>query len=254
MKRISIVSIVLTLILAACGSTAPVSESETPAAPPTSIPPTTPVEPTAEPTNAPEPVLQFQSFPGVGCCRGKTIEAGEYELPSWLGIPLALEVGEGWRVMNEEAALLFLLAGRERNSFGDPSQVLVFIAVPDEDPQAMLTSIRNSPELTPAGEISEITIAGFSGLQVDASAQPNPGNEGNRGDGIPPGSQFLPAVNKYFTEGFVWTTWTAEPRMRFIVLDVGEHLLLIEIESPPAEFEAFANDANQVLETLSLRR
>jgi hypothetical protein len=42
--------------------------------------------------------------------------------------------------------------------------------------------------------------------------------------------------------------------MRFIVLDVGEHLLLIEIESPPAEFEAFANDANQVLETLSLRR
>jgi hypothetical protein len=210
--------------------------------------------PTSESTNTSVPVSQFQSFPKVGCCRGKTIEQGEYELPSWLGIPLTLEVGDGWRVLNEKAALLFLLAGQGRNSLGDPSQVLVFIAVPDEDPQELLTSIKNSPELTFAGEISEVSIAGFAGLQVDASAKPNPGNEGNRGDGISPGSQFLPAVNKYFTEGFLWTTWTAEPRLRFMVLNVGEHVLLIEIESPPAEFEAFSSEADKVLQTLKLRR
>jgi hypothetical protein len=162
-------------------------------------------------------------------------------------------VGEGWRVLNEKAALLFLL-GKGHNSFGDPSQVLAFIAVPDGDPQAILTSIKNSPELTPEGEISEITIAGFSGLQFDASAKPNPGNEGNRGNGIPPGVQFLPAVNKYFTPGFLWTTWTAESRLRFIVLNVDEHVLLLQIEAPPADFETFAGEADRVLQSLKLRR
>jgi hypothetical protein len=246
--------ILAVIFLATCSSTTPASVTEVSSNLPTPIPPTNTPAPTSEPTNTSVPVSQFQSFPMVGCCRGKTIEPGEYELPSWLDIPLTLEVGEGWRVLNEMAALLFLLAGQGRNSFGDPSQVLVFIAVLDGDPQAILTSIKNSPELTPAGEITEIMIAGFSGLQLDASAKPNPGNEGNRGDGIPPGSQFLSAINKYFTEGFLWTTWTAEPRLRFIVLNVGEHILLIEIESPLAEFEAFASETDQVLQTLRLRR
>lgn len=156
-------------------------------------------------------------------------------------------------MLNEEAALLFLL-GKGRNSFDDPSQVLVFMAVQDENPQAILTSIKSAPELNPAGEITEIAIAGFSGLQLDASAKPNPGYEGDQSAGIPPGAQFLPAVNKYFNPGFAWTTWTAESRLRFIVLNVDEHILLIEIESPPAEFEAFASEADQVLQTLKLWR
>ncbi len=253
-KRIIILNLVFILILAACSGALPATPTLVPTTLPTTIPATNTPAPTSEPTNTSVPVSQFQSFPGVGCCRGKTIEPGEYELPSWLGIPLTLEVGEGWRVMNEKAALLFLLAGQGRNSFGDPSQVMVFIAVPEGDPQAILTSIKNSPELTPTDEISEITIAGFSGLQLDASAKPNPENEGKRGDGIPPGAQSLPAVNKYFTEGFLWTTWTAEPRLRFIVLNVDEHVLLIEIESPPAEFEPFASEADRVLQTMKLRR
>src|SRR5687768_17012048 len=241
MKR-SLLSVALLLVLSACSGATPASATPVPTTMPTStsIPPTNTPAPTSEPTATPMPVSQFQAFPRVGCCRGKTIEPGEYELPSWLGIPLTLEVGEGWRVMNEKAALLFLLAGQGRNSFGDPSQVLVFIAVPDGDPQAILTSIKNSPELTPADGIREITIAGFSGLQLDASAKPNPGNEGSREEGIPPGSQILPAVGRYFTPGFLWTTWTAELRMRFIVLNVDEQVLLLEIESPPAEFEDFA--------------
>jgi len=139
---------------------------------------------------------------------------------------------------------------RGRNSFDDASQVLVFIPVQNEEPQSILTSIKNAPELTPADEMSEITIAGFPGLQLDTSAKPNPGNEGSSGEGIPPGTQFLPVINKYFTEGFIWTTWTAEARLRFIVLNAGEQTLLIEIESPPAEFEAFASEADKVLQTL----
>jgi hypothetical protein len=253
-KRIITLNLILMLILVSCNTTTLESAANVPTTLPTPIPPTDAPAATSTPIDTPLPVSRFQSFPGVGCCRGKTIEPGEYELPSWLGIPLTLEVGDGWRVLNEEAALMFLLAGQGRNSLGDPSQVLAFIAVPDGDPQAVLTSIKNSPELTPAGEISESTIAGFPGLQVEASAKPNPGNEGNRSDGIPPGVQSLPAVNKYFTEGFLWTTWTAESRLRFIVLNVDEHMLLIEIESPPAEFEAFVSESDEVLQTLNVRR
>jgi hypothetical protein len=163
-----------------------------------------------------------------------------------------MDVEEGWGVLNEERARLFLLAGQGRNEFNDPSQVLVFIAIPDEDPQVVLTPIRNSPQLTSVTEITETTIAGLSGWQFEALARPNPENEGSRQDGIPPGSQYLPEIGKYFTPGFLWTTWTAEPRMQFIALDAGGYILLAQIESPPAEFEAFADEAKQLLQTLEL--
>lgn len=180
------------------------------------------------------------------------IEAGTYELPSWLGIPLSIEVGEGWTVLHEEAARLFLLAGKGRNELNDPSQVLVFIAIPDEDPQDVLTSIRNSPQLAPLGEITEATIKGFAGWQFDATAKPNPGNQGSPAESIPPGVQPLPALSKYFSPGFLWTTWTAEPRLRFLALHAGEHILLLQIESPPAEFETFAGEADKLLQSLTL--
>jgi hypothetical protein len=243
------------LIVVAC-NTVPASVTAVPTTMPTSIPPTNPPTnpptPTSEPTNTSLPESQFQSFPGVSCCRGQAVDPGAYKAPAWLDIPLTMEVGDGWRVLNEQAARLFLLAGKGRNEFNDPSQVLVFITIPDEDTQVVLASIRNSPELTLVSEITETTIAGFSGWQFDASAKPNPGNEGSLENSIPPGSQSLPAVAKYFAPGFLWTTWTAEPRMRFLALNTGEQVLLLVIESPPEEFEAFAGESNQVLQTLEL--
>lgn len=258
MKKMLTLNLAIMLILAACSNLAPVTDVLT--IQPTLTAPTAMASPSqtpaqiVEPTDTPEPAAQFQSFPSANCCKARTVEAGEYELPSWLGIPLTVGVGEGWGVLNEDGARLFLLAGQGRNEFNDPSQVLVFIAIPDGDPQDILTSIRNSPELTPVGEMTEITIAGFSVWQFDASAKPNPGNEGRREESIPPGSQSLPAISKYFAPGFLWTTWTAEPRLRFITLSVGDHVLLLEIESPPAELEVFASEAEQVLQTLQLRR
>jgi hypothetical protein len=255
MKRMSIVIAALLLILAACSATLS-SVSEVPTITPTSIPPTASqtVAPTVEPADTPKPISPFLSFPRANCCKARTVEAGEYELPAWMGIPLTFEVGEGWGVLNEEAARLFLLAGKGRNEFNDPSQVLVFIAIPNGDPQDVLTSIQNAPELTSVGEITETTIAGFSGWQFDAVAKPNPGNEGRPEDGIPPGSQTLPSVGRYFTPGFLWTTWTAEPRMRFITLNAGEQVLLFVFGSPLAEFEAFTSESNKVLETLTFRK
>jgi hypothetical protein len=242
---------ILTFILAftyltsACGAA-------TPAPIATEFPAAT-LQPTPESPKTQDPTVELLSFPESICCNGRTVEAGVYEIPSWVGIPLTLEVEEGWRAINEEAALLFML-GRGRNIYHDPTQVLVFIAVTNGIPQSVLTSIEREPGLTPESEMTDISISGFPGLQLDLSAKPNPGYEGDKEAEILPGSQFLPAVNKYLTPGFIWTTWTPESRLRFIALNMGEKVLLIEIESPPAEFEAFASEADQVLQTLKLRR
>jgi hypothetical protein len=251
MKSIHPLNILLLLILVSCSSTpAPATDVPSPVTP--ILPTETPL-PTPAPTITPVPTSQFRAFRSANCCKAREIESGKYELPAWLDLPLTIEVGEGWGVLNEKAALLFLLSGKGRNEFNDPGQVLVFISVPGGDPQALLTSIRNSPELVPATEITETTIAGFSGWQFDAVATPNPGNKGSEANSIPAGSQKLPALNKYFAPGFLWTTWTAEPRLRFIALDMGEQILLLQIESPSAEFDTFASEADQVLQSLKMR-
>jgi hypothetical protein len=256
MKRKSIVSAAILLMMAACNTPA-ASVTEAPTIAPTSVPPTStaapPVEPTEAPIHTPTPISQFKSFPRTNCCNGTPVEPGEYELPVWVGIPLTLELGEGWQVVNEEAARLFML-GKGENIFNDPTQALVFVPIQDEDPQLILGSIKSEKGLTPQGEMTETTIAGFPGMQLDLSANPNPGYEGDKQSEIPPGVQFLTSVGRYFAEGFNWTTWSAEARLRFIALDMGEDVLLLQIDAPPAEFETFAAEADQVLQTLELRK
>jgi hypothetical protein len=257
MKSLLLLSL-LGLLVSACSPGAPTAAraTETLSLPSATPPPPSETTVSTEtpspvpPTDTSSPTSAFESFPGVACCRGRAVEPGQYALPAWLDLPLTLELGEGWRVMNEAAAKLFLLAGEGRNELGDPSQVLVFIAIPDAKPQEVLASIRDAPELVPAGEITETTVAGFSGWQFEAQATPNPTNKGNPANSVPAGSQFLPALGKYFAPGFLWGTWSAEPTLRFIALDMGEHVLLIVIESPPGEFEAFASQADEVLRSM----
>jgi hypothetical protein len=146
------------------------------------------------------------------------------------------------------------MLGRGRSDFDDPTQAFVFITVPDSNAETVLTLVKNEPGLNPASVLAEITLGGFRGFQMDFSAKPNRGYEGDEQAEIPPGVQFLPVVNEYFTSGFSWTTWTAESRLRFIALDLGGGVLLLEIESPSDEFEAFASEANQVLQSLVLMK
>jgi hypothetical protein len=263
MKIRSILSLVIILGMAGCSAT-PSAMTEAATMPPTSVPPataapTSTVAPIVESMDEPtaRPISKTKSFPAARCCNGTPVEPGEYELPSWMGIALTMELGEGWQVVNEKDARLFML-GKGESIFNDPTQALVFIAIPKGDPQAILSSIRNDPGLTAQGEMSEITVAGasggLSGLQLDLFAKPNPDYEGDKDAEIPPGVQFLPSVGQYFAEGFFWTTWSAEAHLRFIVLDLGEHVLLLQMDSQPAEFEAFASEAEQVLQTLKVRR
>ncbi len=242
---------VLAYISTACsGAATPApTATETPTPPP---PTDAPSPAPAEQSIIPDQTSQFLTIPIDSCCNGKAIEAGIYETPPWFGIPITVEVGEGWRAVNDKEALLFML-GKGRNIYNDPVQALIFILVPNGNAQAILTSIARETGLTQMSEITEITIAGFPGLQLDLSAKPNPEYQGDKEAEILPGSQFLPVVNKYFAPGFIWTTWTPESRLRFIVLNVEEYVLLLEIDSPPAEFEAFAGEADQVLQTLKLK-
>jgi hypothetical protein len=146
------------------------------------------------------------------------------------------------------------MLGKGESIFNDPTQAFVFITIPDGDPQGILASIKDDKALTAQGEIIETTVAGFPGLQLDLSAKPNPDYRGNPGAEIPSGVQFLTSVGKYFAEGFLWTTWSAEAQLRFIALEIGEDVLLIQIDSPSAEFEPFAAEADNVLRSLKLQR
>jgi hypothetical protein len=208
--------------------------------------------PTEVPTGTATPGVPLLKIPPVSCCRGQGLEAGRYAVPAWLGIPLTIEVGEGWRVLNEQAARLFLI-GRGENVQNNPSQMLVFLNGTDQTtPGALIASVQQAPELTAMAEPRTIELAGFSGSQLDLTAKPNPEYEGSQAADIPPGVQVLPVLTQFFTPGFLWTTSSPEAQIRIVVLTMGDQTLLIYLEAPPHEFDHFAADATSILQSLEL--
>jgi hypothetical protein len=201
---------------------------------------------TAPGTSAPA----LRQVPSVVCCRGQTLEAGRYEVPPWLGIPMSVDAPEGWRVLNEGRARLFML-GRGENVQGNPDQMIVFLdASGEETPEATIEGVREAEQLVALDEATEVTIAGFPGVQLDSSVLPNPAFEGDPEADIPPGVQFLPVIEQYFAPGFVWTTSSPEARVRTIALTVGDRTLLVYLEAPSSEFGRFADDVATILESL----
>jgi hypothetical protein len=234
------------------------SPAATPSPLPTQPPPTATTEPTPVPTEPPTPTAtatpgeSFLKVPAAICCRGRTLEPGRYAFPPWFGIPLTVDAPEGWRVLNESAALLFML-GRGENVQNNPSQIILFLnATGSSSLESLIETIRNAPELTETAAPTEVAIAGFAGRQVDMMALPNPTFEGSAANDIPPGVQYLPAIERYLTPGFAWTTSSPEARVRAIALTVGDQTLLIYIEAPPEEFDELAADAGAILESLEL--
>jgi hypothetical protein len=208
--------------------------------------------PGASPEASPTPGDALLTVPNVGCCRGRVLPAGRYALPAWLELPLTVEIGDGWRALNESPARLFLL-GRGENVQDNPSQMIVFInATGKGSPDALVASLQGEPGLRVLAEPVSVEVAGFPGLQLDTQALPNPTFEGNPGADIPPGVQPLPVITAFFTPGFTWTTSSPEARVRALVLTAADQTLLLYLEAPPEEFEAFAADAGQLLESLAL--
>ena len=233
-----------------------------PSSPPTQSPaPPTPTSAPTEPSTATAtPSLQPTEtsgeeplgFPSVGCCRGTEVEPGRYELPRWLGIPFGLDVPGGWRVINESAAGLFML-GRGAGFRGIPIELIVLLdATSGGTAEALAEGFRGVPQLTEVAQPGEVTIAGFSGTLNDMSALPNPDYEGDPEADIPPGVQFLPAIQRYFAPGFLWTTSSVEARVRTIWLAAGEQVVLLYLEAPPDSFEEFIADADAMLTSIEV--
>jgi hypothetical protein len=235
-----------TLALAACSSAPPSASAPTATgAAPSAAPPET-----GAPTTAPTP--EFLTFPQITCCRGSVLEPGRYEVPRWLDIPSTIDVPSGWRLLNEPLAKLFLL-GRGSNVQDNPSEMIVFLNVTGTGtPESTIDGIRNAPELAEAAAPIAVTVAGFKGLQLDMAAEANPGYEGDPAADIPPGVQFLPVIEQYFARGFAWTTSSPEAQVRAIAVTVDDQLLLLYLESPAGELDAFAADASRILESLQL--
>lgn len=185
------------------------------------------------------------------CCSGVAISAGEYSTPSWFGIPLTVQVDEGWRVLNEGAALLFAIVRGASNPPHLPSELIVFLdASSAQSVDALMGQFLAEPAITPVGEATETTLAGFDGVQQDFSVLPNPDNKGNPERDIPPGVRTIPVMGRFFSPGFAWTSSTPEARMRVIAVDTGDTLLLVTLEAPPVDFASFVADAGGLLETL----
>lgn len=228
----------------------PAKLAPTPTPPlPTAAPTETAPPPTTEPTATPG--SRLLAIPAANCCRGRTLEPGQYAVPSWLGIPLAIELGEGWRVLNEERAGLLLL-GRGQNAQNNPSQIITFINASGATaaPERIIAGAQGIPQLTPLGEPISVAIAGFPGWQLDSVAKANPEERGDPAADIPPGIQYLPFYQQYFAPGFLWTTSTPEARVRTAAVRIGEQTLLLYMEAPAAEFDPFIADVDALLWTL----
>jgi hypothetical protein len=160
-------------------------------------------------------------------------------------------LGEGWKTLNEEAAKLFLL-GRGENVLNNPSQLVAFMNATGDTPESLIAEVQAIPELSALGEPVPVTIAGFSGLQLDSVALPNPDEKGRAADDIPPGIQYLPFFMRFLTPGFLWITSSPEARVRTVALTVGDQTLLLYMEAPAEDFDPLAADAEAILQSLEL--
>ena len=189
-------------------------------------------------------------FPSVGCCTGAEVVPGRYAFPAWFDIPLAIDVPSGWRVLNEPGAGLFML-GRGENELGTPNEIVLFLDATDAGTgQQLIDGILNVPQLA-GGEASPLSLADFDGWQGGTNALSNPEFEGDPAADIPAGVQPLPSIERFLTEGFTWTTSTPEAELFLSTVDVVDRRLLIYLEAPPGDMDAFAADAIPMLESLS---
>jgi hypothetical protein len=201
-------------------------------------------------TDTPEIIIS--NFPSVTCCRGRTVQAGSYRLPAWLDLPLSVEVGEGWRVMNEEQAKFFTLA-RGQNSLNNPSELIGFMnASSTNSVESLMAQFLEEPTIVPLSDPTVADLAGYAGRQQDFAVLPNPDYPGSAYDEIPAGVQFIHVVEQFFAPGFLSVSSSPEAQLRLIVVNVGDALLFVYLEAPPDAFAAFVADADQILQTLEL--
>ena len=234
-----IAALICSLVVACSGG----SDTTTSASTATTVPVTTTTIP-------PGPAAEL---PPSGCCDGIEIPAGTYELPAYWGTPLTVVVGDGWRaVFDNSAALMAFVQGQ--NAVADPSRWLYLIRAPvDVPPEDVIADMAAMTSISVTADPEAVEIAGFPGVQLEATANHDPDQPEVPANGIEAGAIRLEALNDtgYFPTGFLVATATRESTLRFVALDVGGRTMLALIDAPPDEFAAFADEATAVLDSLT---
>lgn len=251
-KRTPAGPIVVALFLMACSSaaqsSAPALPSESAAASASaSVAPSAGESPSAAPTPAGAQVREGS------CCIGFALEPGRYASPSWFAIPLSLEVGTDWRAFRVNRNLTFTFV-RGSNAVGSSTHWMSLFAPETSQVEAFLADLRATPLLTVGGGVPEVTeVGGYAAEMIDAVAQPNPAESGN--DSRMPGTVDVHAMYRLHSLGitdFEWYTESAEARLRFVFVEVGDHTLIIYLEAPAAEFDAFMQLVDGVLDSIEI--
>lgn len=191
---------------------------------------------------ASEPIL----FPDTdACCPnfGKPLAAGHYRTPEWFAIPFLFTLGDGWRGEGEEVDNSIWI---EQGGTSRSTRYLGFIPIPgDRSPDDVWAELRATPGLI-VGEDADVIIAGLPAKQFDAMTDPDTEHKFE-------GSHVaLPTLKQLMKPDAVWTvaTETLNTGLRFILLPVADQHMIIYIEAPNPEFEAFTREADKVLQTL----
>ena len=197
--------------------------------------------------------LPALGLPPSACCEGVELAAGRYELPPYWGVPLVVDVDEGWRAIFDNSATLVAFV-QGNNAVGIPSRWMYLIRAPaDLSARAVIDSMAEMTAITAEENTAETNIAGFPAVRLDAAANDAPNQAEAPASGIEAGSMRLEALNDtgYFTTGFLIITATRQSRLRFIALEPGERTMLVMIDAPPDEFEDFATQAEEILESMT---
>lgn len=169
------------------------------------------------------------------------LEPGLYAMPRWFMIPLSLELGEGWRGVRDDKNRQVNLA-QGTNDVGHGTLWLAPYAISTADVDAFVAELRATPLMTFEDAVPA-EVAGLPAQQFDAQAEPNPTESGN--DRREPGTVDILAMHLLHSPGitdFDWYTESVEARLRFMFVEVGDYTLVIYLEAPPDEFDAFTTD------------
>lgn len=219
--------------------------------PSTSVAPSASAAPSAVESASAQPTPVGKQVTAGPCCAGFALEPGRYASPAWFAIPLSLEVGDGWRAFREDKNLAFAFV-RGSNDVSHSTQWMALFAPPNEEVEGFMADLHATPLLSFEATRS-IDIAAFPGERFEAFADPNPAQAGD--DTRMPNTVDIHAMYHLFSHGitdFTYYTESAEAHLRFISVEVGDHTLILYLEAPPAEFDAFMQLVEPVLESIEI--
>ena len=175
--------------------------------------------------------------------------AGKYQTPVWFDVPFQFETATDYRGGKKswQRGQIFALE-RGQNSLGNATHRLVFFAFPSDVSGVETTFRLRETTLLDSSEIRDITLFNVTGAQWEAVAQPNPAQKGE--SGVADGAIAIPALFDLIRLHGVWHTSTPGARLQFIVAEPPGRTLLIYIEAPPDDFEAWASETEELLKTV----